>query len=184
MEGKTFKTKHTLFFFILGFGFIGLPVLALIPFIEMKFERVNFYIVLYEIVLLLFQLFWNLIKQYELIYNGKYLILSKCIFFKTQISIPVNFIKKSNITLLSSFKINTYKLVIEFENQKKEYKFIELTKNSIREISNIKNNEYEKTDSRYISEKKIFSPKSFLNFYYIVCIMFSLVLTFRNMFKW
>ena len=97
--------------------------------------------------------------------------------------VPVNLIKRIKLTMSDIGRIKSYKLLIELENQKKEYKFFELNKKSIMNISKIKISDLKKSSTELISEKKIISAGTFVNFYCIACIIFSVILALRNIIK-
>lgn len=175
-----FKTNHTIFHRLFFSLFLVIPLISIIPFFELKPERFDFRIVLFQGFVLIIQLFFNWANGYDLIYTNEYLNITRTIFLKTSILVPSKKINGFSLSLISDFRMSLYRFKININDEIKEFRLLNLNKKSIEDIGTIKNNKDEYDGVSTIKQIRSISLKTIPNLCIAICLVLSFVLAIKN----
>lgn len=175
-----FKTNHTIFHRLFFSIFLVIPLISIIPFFELKPERFDFKIVLFQGFVLIIQLFFNWANGYDLIYTNEYLNITRTIFLKTSILVPSTKINGFSLSLISDFRMSLYRFKININDEIKEFRLLNLNKKSIEDIGTIKNNKDGHDGVSTIKQIRSISLKTIPNLCIATCLVLSFVLAIKN----
>lgn len=175
-----FKTNHTIFHRLFFSLFLVIPLISIIPFFELKPERFDFKIALFQGFVLIIQLFFNWANGYDLIYTNEYLNITRTIFLKTSILVPSTKINGFSLSLISDFRMSLYRFKINLNDEIKEFRLLNLNKKSIEDIGTIKNNKEEHDGVSTIKQIRSISLKTIPNLCIAICLVLSFVLAIKN----
>ena len=181
-EKNIFVSRHTIVFNLIRITcFTGMPILSLIPLIEMNFSRIDFHIVLFEIFIILLQILFNYMNGYTISISNNYLVLSRTILLCKKIFIPKNIITRIHLLVTGTFRFTTYKIQIMVADKIQEYKFIELSKKSIEQIKDLEKQSRKNSGNKNIQIIRNISLELVFLLFCILCLFMTIVFAIKNM---